>query len=97
MRTIPKVLPITLTGVSILRTTALLAGLIVTIRALICTVIGRQWVNRVEFESWWLVKALCPEMCKIGYSNAMEKEFYTVSGGFYAVYVTGRWMMLSGI
>jgi hypothetical protein len=82
----PSQLYITLTSVSILPTTALLTGLIVTIRALIYTVIKRHWVNRVEFASWWLFKALCPEMYKLGYSNATERDFYTASKGFYVVY-----------
>jgi hypothetical protein len=66
---------ISLTFVSILPFLALAVGLLVTARAWICTIRRRRWVNRVEFESWWLAKALRPDMYESGYCNATEKDF----------------------
>jgi hypothetical protein len=42
--------------------------------AWISTLRHRRWVNRVEFQPWWLVKALKPELYTPGYGNATEKD-----------------------
>jgi hypothetical protein len=42
----------------------------------------RSWVSRVEFESWWLVKALRPEIYSAESGNAIEKEFNSACDGF---------------
>jgi hypothetical protein len=66
---------ISVTVISVLPSTALAIGLLVTLRAWVCTIRQRRWVNRVEFESWWLAKALRPDMYRAGYCNATEKDF----------------------
>jgi hypothetical protein len=68
-------LHISLTIISVLPSSALVIGLLVTVRAWVCTIRQRHWVNRVEFESWWLAKALRPDMYSAGYCNATEKAF----------------------
>jgi hypothetical protein len=82
----PNKLYISLTVVSVLPFSALVIGLLVTLRAWVCTIRQRRWVNRVEFESWWLAKALCPGMYSAGYCNATEKDFKDACEGFSAAY-----------
>jgi hypothetical protein len=82
----PNALYISATPIIALPISALFIGLLVIIRAWVCTIRQRQWVNRVEFESWWLVKALCPEMYSKGYSNGTEDEFIGACQGFSVVY-----------
>jgi hypothetical protein len=77
---------ISLTFVSVLPSSALVIGLAITLRALFCTIRERRWVNRVEFESWWLIKALRPDMYRAGNSNATEKDFNDALGGFSTSY-----------
>jgi hypothetical protein len=78
----PNSLYISVTAVIVLPLVALALGLLVTLYASISTFRHRQWVNRVEFESWWLVKALSPELYKPGYGNATEKDMKEACGGF---------------
>jgi len=66
---------IALTGVSALPIGALAVGLLLQVYALVCTIRRRRWVNRVEFEGWWLVKALRADLYKEGFCNATEKDF----------------------
>lgn len=82
----PNELYISLTIVSVLPSSALVIGLLVILRAWICTIRQRRWVNRVEFESWWLAKALRPEMYSAGYCNATEKDFNRACESFSAAY-----------
>jgi hypothetical protein len=71
---------IRLTSVSVVPFSALLVGLAITVRSWLCTSRHHHWVNRVEFESWWLVKALRPGMYPVGNSNATEKDFIEALG-----------------
>jgi hypothetical protein len=82
----PNSLYISVTGVVVLPLVALGLGLLVTVYATISTFRHRKWVNRMEFEGWWLVKALCPELYKPGYSNATEKDMKEACGGFSVSY-----------
>lgn len=82
----PNKLYISVTTVVAFPASALFVGLLVTLRAWIYTIRQRHWVNRVEFESWWLVKALCPGMYGAGYSNATEDDFNAACQGFGASY-----------
>jgi len=77
----PNQLYISVTGVIALPLVALGLGLLLTIYAWISTVRHRRWVNRVEFEPWWLVKALCPELYKAGYGNATMKDLKEACSG----------------
>lgn len=43
-----------------------------------------------EFESWWLVKALCPHMYRDGFSNAAENDFLLASQEFLTAYKDTR-------
>ena len=74
------------TAIGVLPCIVLVVGILVTLRAWLCTIHRRYWVHRVEFESWWLVKALCPEMYSKGYSNGTEDEFIAACQGFSAAY-----------
>jgi hypothetical protein len=82
----PNQLYISLTIVSLFPFSALVIGLLVTLRAWICTIRQRRWVNRVEFESWWLVKALRPDIYSAGYCNATEKDFSKACESFSTAY-----------
>ncbi len=42
----------------------------------------RCWVNRVEFESWWLMNALRSDMYHAGYCNATSNGFYKACGEY---------------
>ncbi|OCK73030.1 hypothetical protein K432DRAFT_256489, partial [Lepidopterella palustris CBS 459.81] len=53
----PKKLYIRMTLVAIAPAIALVVGIFCTLRAWILTITHRYWINRVEFESWWLLKA----------------------------------------
>jgi hypothetical protein len=77
---------ISLTLVTILPSSALIVGFLVTIWAWICTTRQRHWVNRVEFDSWWLVKVIRPDMYESGHCNATEKDFNDACKGFSAAY-----------
>ena len=78
----PDKLFISLTVIAVLPLSALVIGLFITVWACIVTIKQRRWVNRVEFESWWLVKALRPDIYSAGYGNAIEKEFNPACNGF---------------
>jgi hypothetical protein len=82
----PDQLYISLTLVTVLPFAALVIGLLVTLRASICTIRQRRWVNRVEFESWWLIKALRHEIYKAEYCNATERSFIKVCEDSLATY-----------
>jgi hypothetical protein len=82
----PNKLYISLTVISVLPSSALVIGLLVILRAWICTIRRRRWVNRVEFESWWIAKALRPDMYSTGYCNATEKDFNGACESFSAAY-----------
>jgi hypothetical protein len=82
----PNKLYISLTIISVLPLSALAIGLLIILHAWICTIRRRRWVNRVEFQSWWLVKALRPDMYNAGYSNATEKDFRDACESFSAAY-----------
>ena len=86
----PEKLFVRLTAISALPATALVVGLVIILRAFILTIIRRYWINRVEFESWWLVKALCPQMYRDGFSNATEDDFLWASKGFLTAYKDTR-------
>jgi hypothetical protein len=53
---------------------ALIVGFIFTLRAWLVTISQRYWVDRIEFESWWLVKALRSDLYPNGYCNATSKD-----------------------
>jgi hypothetical protein len=78
----PNSLYISVTAVIALPLAALGLGLLVTIFASISTFRHRKWVNRVEFEGWWLVKALSPEWYELGYSNATQRDMKDGCRGF---------------
>jgi hypothetical protein len=78
----PDKLFISLTIIAVLPLSALVIGLFVIWWACVITIKERRWVNRVEFESWWLVKALRPDIYSAGYGNAIEKEFNSACDGF---------------
>jgi len=82
----PNQLYISLTAVIWLPFSALAIGLLVILRAWVCTIRQRRWVNRVEFDSWWLVKALRPDMYSAGYCNATEKYFHDACESFSVAY-----------
>jgi hypothetical protein len=82
----PNKLYISITSVSLLPASALVIGLLITLRAWICTIRKRHWVNRVEFESWWFIKALRPDMYRVGNSNATTKDFNKALDGFSTSY-----------
>jgi hypothetical protein len=71
----PNKLYISLTLIGILPASALILGLLVILRALVSTISYRHWVKRVEFESWWLIKALRSDLYSPGYGNATENVF----------------------
>jgi hypothetical protein len=77
---------ISLAFVSLLPSSALVIGLAITLRALFSTIRERRWVNGVEFESWWLIKAPRPDMYCEGNSNATEKDFNDALAGFSSSY-----------
>lgn len=78
----PSELFITLTSVAILPLLALVIGLLFTIRAAYCTIGNRSWVSRVQFDSWWLIKALRPDLYRAGCVDVTEEEFYEACKGF---------------
>jgi hypothetical protein len=82
----PNKLFISVTILIVLPSSALVIGLLMIIRAWLCTIRQRHWVNRVEFESWWLAKALRPDVYRAGYCNATEKKFYEACEGFSTSY-----------
>jgi hypothetical protein len=82
----PDELFISLTIIVLLPLSALVIGLFVTVWAIIVTIQKRRWVSRVEFESWWLVKALRPDIYRRGHGNAVEKEFNSACDGFSVSY-----------
>ncbi|KAH6708952.1 hypothetical protein BKA61DRAFT_439489, partial [Leptodontidium sp. MPI-SDFR-AT-0119] len=53
----PYKLFISVTLVAVLPVAALALSILVTARAFVAMFLQRYWVNRVEFESWWLLKA----------------------------------------
>ncbi|KAK6335880.1 hypothetical protein TWF730_003254 [Orbilia blumenaviensis] len=75
----PKKLFISVTLVAVFPVTALTIGLLVTLRALVATMTKKYWVNRVEFEGWWLLKALRPDLYPGGFCNATEDKFNEAS------------------
>ena len=77
---------ISVTLLSVLPASALVLGLLAIVRAWYCVMRQRHWVNRVEFESWWLVKALHPGLYSPGYCNATEKNFNNACNGFSTAY-----------
>ena len=77
---------ISLPTIAVLPLSALVIGLIITAWACIVTIKERRWVSRVEFESWWLVKALRPDIYIAGYGNAIEEEFDSACDGFSVKY-----------
>ncbi|KAF8853891.1 hypothetical protein BDZ45DRAFT_729167 [Acephala macrosclerotiorum] len=77
----PSKLFISVTFVGIIPTLALLIGALVTLRAWIAVIRHSYWVNRVEFESWWLLKALRSDLYLPGYCNATEDQFDEACSG----------------
>ncbi|RYP06402.1 hypothetical protein DL764_003194 [Monosporascus ibericus] len=77
----PNRLFISVTLVAVVPGTALLLAMLVTARACMYTVLERYWVNRVEFESWWLMKASRPDLYPTGFGNAAEDRFIDACGG----------------
>jgi hypothetical protein len=75
-----------LTIIAVLPLSGLIIGLFMTVWACIVTIKERHWVSHVEFESWWLVKALRPDIYSAGYGNAIEKEFNSACDGFSVSY-----------
>ncbi|KAH7119455.1 hypothetical protein B0J13DRAFT_486533 [Dactylonectria estremocensis] len=71
----PNKLFVSVTLVAIAPCSALVIGILVTLRAWFTTITNRYLVNRVEFESWWLVKALRPDLYPPGFCNATENSF----------------------
>lgn len=88
--TAPDKLYISLTVISVLPASALFIGLLITLRAWVYAIRHRRWVNRVEFDSWWLVKALRPDMYAHGYSNATLNDFNAACEGFSTAYMDIR-------
>lgn len=86
----PDKLFISLTTIAVLPLSALVIGLFATLWACIVTIKERHWVSRVEFESWWLVKALRPDIHSARNGNAMEKEFNSACDGFSVSYDSER-------
>jgi len=82
----PDRLFISLTLVIVLPASALALGLLLILNAWIYSIHNRRWVNRIEFDSWWLVKALRPDLYSAGYSNATEKDFNDGCENFFAGY-----------
>jgi hypothetical protein len=78
----PDRLFISLTVIAVLPLSALVVGLFMTGWACVITIKERSWVSRVEFESWWLVKALRPDIYSAASGNAIEKEFNSACDGF---------------
>jgi hypothetical protein len=73
---------IRVTPIAIVPVTALVIGLFITLRAWLVTIRLRYWVDRVEFGSWWLVKALRPDLYDAGYCNASSKDFQKACGDY---------------
>lgn len=82
----PNRLYISVTDIVVLPLFGLGLGLLVTVYAVISNFRHRRWVNRVEFESWWLVKALSPELYRPGYGNATEKDLRNACRGYRVSY-----------
>jgi hypothetical protein len=82
----PNKLFIGLTKVAVLPASALVIGFLVTLRAWWCTMRQRKWVNRVEFESWWLVKAMRWDLYRDGSANTIAKDFMESCKGYAAAY-----------
>jgi hypothetical protein len=78
----PDKLFISLTVMAVLPLSALVVGLFMTGWACVITIKERNWVSRIEFESWWLVKALSPDIYSAASSNAIGKEFNSACDGF---------------
>ena len=82
----PQQLYISVTTVVVFPIFALAIGLLATSVALMGTIYRYKWVNRVEFESWWVLKALSPRLYAVGYSNGTEKDFESACKGFGVAY-----------
>lgn len=71
----PNQLFITVTLVGIFPAISLVIGVLAAIWAWAGVLRNRRWVNRVEFESWWIVKAARPDFYDQGYADATAKDF----------------------
>jgi hypothetical protein len=56
-------------------------GLFTTLIAFYVTLRQRYWVQRVEFEGWWLFKALRPDLRDVADCDATRKELQTAYNG----------------
>ncbi|KAK4458582.1 hypothetical protein QBC42DRAFT_185667 [Cladorrhinum samala] len=86
----PDKLFISVTLVAIVPGTALALSILVTARACIAVIPQRYWVNRVEFESWWLLKACRPDLYRAGCGNATEDKFMEAGRDISIQYVDVR-------
>jgi hypothetical protein len=72
---------IRVTAIAALPLSALVLGLFTTLIAFFVTLQQRYWVQRVEFEEWWLLKALRPDLKDVANGNATRKEVQTACNG----------------
>jgi hypothetical protein len=72
---------ISVTAIAVMPLAALVLGLFTTLIAFYVTLRQRYWVERVEFEGWWLFKALRPDLRDVAHGDATGKELQTVYNG----------------
>jgi hypothetical protein len=72
---------ISVTAIAVLPLSALVLGLFTTLIAFFVTLRQRYWVQRVEFEGWWLFKALRPDLRDEANGDATRKELQTAYNG----------------
>jgi hypothetical protein len=68
---------IIVTVVAVLPLSALVLGIFTTLIAISVTLRQRYLIQRVEFEGWWLVKALQPDVGNVANGDATLKELQT--------------------
>ena len=68
---------ISVTVVAVMPLSALVLGLFVNIIAHFVTFRQRYWVQRIDFEGWWLFKTLRPDVMDVESSDATRKELQT--------------------
>jgi hypothetical protein len=72
---------INVTAIAVMPLSALVLGLFTTLVAFYVTLRQRYWVQRVEFEGWWLFKALRPDLRDVADGDATRKELQTAYNG----------------
>jgi hypothetical protein len=80
---------INVTAVAVLPLSALMLGLFATLIAFFMTIQQRYLIQRVEFEGWWLFKALRPDLVDGAHGDATQKELQKAYDGLGVYYENG--------